>query len=437
MLAAAAASGPRLRRVLVVSAPGLERCLERELQVLGVPGRLEAAPGGVMVHGTGESLWRAVMESRVAESARVLVGDPFHAPTKAALDAGLRRLPWEDFLPIAPARAAQAEAAAGARQEPVEADIVVSSDRSRLYHERMVRERALDAVEHRRRALLAEAAAAAAAAPAARGAGAAALGPASDAGSGGAAASAGGAAASAGGPARDLGFEGAAAGASGARAQPRRQAAATTVRLRLRHDECQVSVDGSGPLHMRGYRKAGGEAPLRESLAAACVMTSPLLRRLTAALHGGEELVLWDPFCGSGTLVLEALAAVLGQPPGDRGRRYPFTRFPCHGEEEEAYGGLLSSTWRPHPAAGSLTLQGTDRSQEQIDRATRNLHRFRRRLWRSDDPGVGAGCGDVGTEVPARIADGGADSDFPCRVHFRQGSLTKVAQKTSMHHHRA
>lgn len=46
---------------------------------------------------------------------------------------------------------------------------------------------------------------------------------------------------------------------------------------------------------------------MRETLAAACVLESPLLRRLAAAVHHGEELVLWDPFCGSGVARLDVL----------------------------------------------------------------------------------------------------------------------------------
>jgi len=41
-------------------------------------------------------------------------------------------------------------------------------------------------------------------------------------------------------------------------------------------------------------------AKVYRDLPVAQVLASPLLRRLTAAAHHHEELVLWDPFCGSG-----------------------------------------------------------------------------------------------------------------------------------------
>lgn len=57
-------------------------------------------------------------------------------------------------------------------------------------------------------------------------------------------------------------------------------------------------IDASGiALHKRGYRALSGEAPLRETLAAAVVKTS----------RPREEVLLWDPFCGSGTIAIEAL----------------------------------------------------------------------------------------------------------------------------------
>jgi putative N6-adenine-specific DNA methylase len=70
-----------------------------------------------------------------------------------------------------------------------------------------------------------------------------------------------------------------------------------TVHLRIVRDRVQVSIDppGAARLHRRGYRLHVGKAPLRETLAAACLR---LARPAT-------DQLLWDPFCGSGTLVIE------------------------------------------------------------------------------------------------------------------------------------
>ena len=88
--------------------------------------------------------------------------------------------------------------------------------------------------------------------------------------------------------------------------------------VRLVHDKCTISVDSSGaPLHQRGYRLATAKAPLRETLAAAMLfasgwdMASPLL----------------DPFCGSGTIAIEAAMIARNIPPG-RARRFAFMDWP-------------------------------------------------------------------------------------------------------------
>ncbi|MGB8212474.1 MAG: class I SAM-dependent RNA methyltransferase [Anaerolineales bacterium] len=76
---------------------------------------------------------------------------------------------------------------------------------------------------------------------------------------------------------------------------------------RLVDDQCTVSVDSSGELlHKRGYRLAVAKAPLRETLAAALLMAS-----------GWDKAApLLDPFCGSGTIPIEAALMALGIPPG-------------------------------------------------------------------------------------------------------------------------
>ena len=79
----------------------------------------------------------------------------------------------------------------------------------------------------------------------------------------------------------------------------------------LMNDRVQLYLDTTGPgLHKRGYRAVGNDAPLRETLAAAMV----LLTR-----YRGREY-LWDPFCGSGTIVIEAALIARNQAPGLRRR---------------------------------------------------------------------------------------------------------------------
>ena len=73
------------------------------------------------------------------------------------------------------------------------------------------------------------------------------------------------------------------------------------------NDRAQLYLDTTGPgLHKRGYRAVGNDAPLRETLAAAMVMLTK---------YRGREF-LWDPFCGSGTIPIEAALIAKNRAPG-------------------------------------------------------------------------------------------------------------------------
>lgn len=72
-------------------------------------------------------------------------------------------------------------------------------------------------------------------------------------------------------------------------------------------DVATLMIDTSGvPLHKRGYRAIAGAAPLRETLAAALALNS----------RPRENVLLWDPFCGSGTIAIEAAMIMKNQAPG-------------------------------------------------------------------------------------------------------------------------
>ncbi len=83
--------------------------------------------------------------------------------------------------------------------------------------------------------------------------------------------------------------------------------AAFPVRFSILKDEVTVMLDTSGAgLHKRGYRATASEAPIKETLAAAMVMLS----------RPYEDSVLYDPFCGSGTLLIEGALHGLRVAPG-------------------------------------------------------------------------------------------------------------------------
>ena len=84
------------------------------------------------------------------------------------------------------------------------------------------------------------------------------------------------------------------------------------VRVYIDNDKVNVLLDLSGePLYKRGYRTGGGTAPLRETVAA--VLLQEMLWRRKTPLH--------DPFCGSGTIAIEAMLFAHNIAPGC-GRRF-------------------------------------------------------------------------------------------------------------------
>lgn len=79
------------------------------------------------------------------------------------------------------------------------------------------------------------------------------------------------------------------------------------LRVTIMKDEVTICLDTSGEsLHKRGYRKLVGKAPISETLAAALIMLTPWKR----------DRILIDPFCGSGTIPIEAAMMGAGIAPG-------------------------------------------------------------------------------------------------------------------------
>ncbi len=79
------------------------------------------------------------------------------------------------------------------------------------------------------------------------------------------------------------------------------------VRVFIKKDEVTVGLDTSGEsLHKRGYRKLTAKAPIAENLAAALLLLTPWKK----------DRILVDPFCGSGTIPIEAAMMAAGVAPG-------------------------------------------------------------------------------------------------------------------------
>lgn len=122
--------------------------------------------------------------------------------------------------------------------------------------------------------------------------------------------------------------------------------------LVVRKGRAILSVDlGGGPLHRRGWRAQQGEAPLKETLAAAV-----LLRGGWPQVHADGGALL-DPMCGSGTLLIEGALLAADVAPGLQ------RHADAHGRERQP------SRWLGFDAAAWQALVAEARERERIGRA--------------------------------------------------------------------
>lgn len=135
-------------------------------------------------------------------------------------------------------------------------------------------------------------------------------------------------------------------------------------RVRLHEDTATLLLDTSGaPLDRRGYRVRTTAAPLREQMAAACILAS--------GWDGKGPVV--DPMCGSGTLLAEAAGVALGRAPGALREGWAFERLPNF--DASAYRSIREELIAaPGP---EVRLFGVDRSRDAIEAAGENLKRAR------------------------------------------------------------
>ena len=130
----------------------------------------------------------------------------------------------------------------------------------------------------------------------------------------------------------------------------------------LMNDRAILYLDTSGAgLHKRGYRAVGNEAPLRETLAAAMV-------QLTR--YRGRDF-FWDPFCGSGTIPIEAALIAKNRAPG-LNRRFA----------AESYGWISTETWaqvrteaRDKEFRGDYRILGSDNDPKCVSLSMANARK--------------------------------------------------------------
>ncbi|MGE4051213.1 MAG: class I SAM-dependent RNA methyltransferase [Piscinibacter sp.] len=140
--------------------------------------------------------------------------------------------------------------------------------------------------------------------------------------------------------------------------------------LHVGAERAAIYVDSSGePLFKRGWREDKGDAPLKETLAAAMLAAAGW--RGTAQAGGA----LHDPCCGSGTIAIEAAQIACGIAPG-LSRRFAFERqLPFTGPDERTLWQQLraEAKARIHPSA--VPIHASDVSFRMVDFARRNAER--------------------------------------------------------------
>jgi putative N6-adenine-specific DNA methylase len=138
----------------------------------------------------------------------------------------------------------------------------------------------------------------------------------------------------------------------------------------LSTDACSLYIDTSGePLFKRGWRQDKGEAPLKETLAAAMLAASGWMD------GDGDLLPLYDPCCGSGTIAIEAAQMACNIAPGSLRhfafeKYLPFQKKDWYAIKTEAADAELVSV-----AGQKATIFGSDVAHRMVDFAQRNAER--------------------------------------------------------------
>lgn len=178
--------------------------------------------------------------------------------------------------------------------------------------------------------------------------------------------------------------------------------------VRIDRDIVTISVDSSGvPLNHRAWRTEIGIAPLRPTMAAGMLLASGWT----------GETPLLDPFCGSGTIAIEAALIAKGLPPGGD-RKFAFQDW----AEFEAGAWASVNAAAKKPKDVSITIEAADRSGGAVESTTYNAKR--------------AGVSDIVTVTEAVISDIAARDDAglvctnpPYGKRVGDGDLTSLHQR--------
>jgi putative N6-adenine-specific DNA methylase len=135
--------------------------------------------------------------------------------------------------------------------------------------------------------------------------------------------------------------------------------------LHIEKDKAVISLDTSGEsLHKRGYRLLAGEAPMQETLAAAIIRLS----------KWNGESPLWDPMCGSGTIICEALMHYCRIPAQYLRKKFGFFNLPDF--DLELWEKIKKDCDSKIRSLEKGIISGSDKSQKILETAQNNLSRL-------------------------------------------------------------
>jgi putative N6-adenine-specific DNA methylase len=133
------------------------------------------------------------------------------------------------------------------------------------------------------------------------------------------------------------------------------------INVHLFKDSCTVALDSSGQsLHRRGYRKSTGPAPINEVLAAGLVKLS----------EWDIVTPLFDPMCGSGTLLIEAAMLAKNMPAGYFREQWGFMKWR---DFDAALWEKVKDDCNALISIVPLKMHGADRAERAIESARENL----------------------------------------------------------------
>lgn len=171
--------------------------------------------------------------------------------------------------------------------------------------------------------------------------------------------------------------------------------------VRIDRDLVTVSVDSGGvPLNHRGWRTELGVAPLRPTMAAAVL--------LAQGWDGSTPLI--DPFCGSGTIAIEAALIARNLPPGGE-RRFAFQQW--KGFESGAWASVNGGA-KAAAKDATITIEASDRDVGAVEATKHNAERagvaelidVQKRVVSDLPPATGAGLVATNPPYGKRVGDG-------------------------------